>query len=396
MLKISFLTAPLLFTLLTGCAVSFKKNKFSLPPKADNEVSVMSFNVENLFDTIHDENREDWTYLPLAMKKTPEVVAGCMKQDSSFRQRECMNTDYNEKALKVKMNNIASVVLDVDGQGPDNLLLVEVENDRVLGQLNREYLDKAKYITQVLIEGPDTRGIDVGFLSRFPMVGQPVLHQIPWQPENDKDKEWMFRSRNILEVNVKAPNGDALTFFVAHFPSQSNPFYWRKQASEALAKLIKDKGPNAMVVAAGDLNVTHDEEEDTKVLRSTLGEVGAISHFVGCKECPGTHNYRRSWSFLDVQVYSNALLADGSGSYALAPETIDVIRYNPVHLKRAKYPLRWDPDRQEGVSDHFPMYVRLKQRSEAKNPVVEAKAEVPAAVEKKAAEKKKAAPVKKK
>lgn len=375
-LNISFLTLPLLFTLLTGCAVSFKKNKFSLPPKADNEVSVMSFNVENLFDTIHDEDREDFTYLPYSMKKDPAVIAGCMKQDSSYYRSECLNKNYTEKALKVKMNNIASVVLDVDGTGPDNLLLIEVENDRVLGQLNKEYLTTAKYITQVLIEGPDKRGIDVGFLSRFPMVGQPQLHQIPWQPENDKDKEWMFRSRNILEVNVKAPNGDPMTFFVAHFPSQSNPFYWRKQASEFLAKLIKDKGPNAMVVAGGDLNVTHEEEEDTKVLRSTLGEVGAISHFTGCKECPGTHNYRRSWSFLDVQVYSKALLTDGPGSYQLAPETIDVIRYNPVHVKKGKYPLRWDQDREEGVSDHFPLYVRLKQRSEAKNAVVEAKAEV--------------------
>lgn len=348
----------------------------------------MSFNVENLFDTIHDEDREDFTYLPLALKKTPEVYTGCMKQDSSYRQRECLNTDYSEKGLEIKLNNIASVVLDVDGKGPDNLLLIEVENDRVLGMLNKGPLAKANYITQVLIEGPDKRGIDVGFLSRFPMVGQPILHQIPWQPENEKDREWMFRSRNILEVNVKAPNGDPITFFVAHFPSQSNPHYWRKQASQALAKLIKDKGPNAMVVAGGDLNITHDEEEETKLLSTTLGEVGDISHFVGCKECPGTHNYRRSWSFLDVQVYSKALLADGTGSYQMEPNTIDVIRYNPIHLKRGKYPLRWDQDRKEGVSDHFPLYVRLKQRSEAKNPVVESIVEAPAKTKK--------APVKKK
>lgn len=369
MLTLNNLILSLVLTLLMGCAVSFKKTEFSLPPKADNEISVMSFNVENLFDTEHDEGKEDYTFLPLAKKNTPEVQEACNKQDSSYRRRECLSLDYNEEGLKKKMNNIASVILGVDGNGPDNILLIEVENNNVLTMLNKGPLAKANYTTQVLIEGPDQRGIDVAFLSRFPLVGQPVLHKIPWKPENDKDKTWMERSRGILEVTVKAPNGDPITFFTAHFPSQSNPRYWRVQAAQALADLIKAKGPDAMVVAGGDLNITHEEEQDAKILKTYLSPAGDVSHFVGCKDCPGTHNYRKSWSFLDVQIYNKALLADGNGSYKMEPGTIDVIRYNPIHLSRGKYPLRWDYDKQAGVSDHFPLYVRLIQRSEAKNPV---------------------------
>ncbi|MNJ94703.1 Endonuclease/Exonuclease/phosphatase family protein [compost metagenome] len=387
MLTFNNLILSLVLTFALGCAVSFKKSEFSLPPKADNEISVMSFNVENLFDTVHDEGKEDYTYLPLAKKNTAEVQAACKKQDSSYRRNECLGLNYDEAGLQKKMTNIASVVLGVDGNGPDNLLLIEVENDNVLGQLNKNYLTKANYITQVLIEGPDNRGIDVAFLSRFPVVGKPVLHPIAWKPKNDEDKKWMERSRGILEVTVKAPNGDPITFMVAHFPSQANPRYWREQAAEFMAELIKAKGPEAMVVAAGDLNITHDEEQEAKIFARFLAPVGAISHFVGCKECDGTHNYRKSWSFLDAQIYNKALLAEGSGSYQVETGTIDVIRYNPVHLKRGKYPYRWDYDKQEGVSDHFPMYVRLKQRSEAKTPVKE---EVPAkAPEKKAPAKKK-------
>jgi len=51
-----------------------------------------------------------------------------------------------------------------------------------------------------------------------------------------------------------------------------------------------------------------------------------------------------------------------------------VIRYNDVHLKKGKYPKRWDYDRMDGVADHFPLYVRLKQRGPAKTPVIQEEA----------------------
>lgn len=367
------LTLAFIFSLTTACAVSFKKTQWDLPPKADNEIAVMSFNVENLFDDVHDENRNDFTYLPKILKlKTPAYQQACREtNDSSSRVSECLSTDWNELQLDTKLKNLTQVVTSVDGNGPDVLMLIEVENLNVLNKWNSEYLQKANYKTVVLIEGPDKRGIDVGFMSRFPVVGKPVLHKIPWQPANENDRKWMEQSRGVLEVTVKAPNGDPITFLVAHFPSQANPVYWRKQAATFLAKLIKDKGPDTMVIAGGDLNITAEEESQEHFFRDILGSAGAVSHFTGCKECPGTHNYRKSWSFLDAHIYSKSLLGEGSGSYALEPDTIDVIRYNDVHLKKGKYPLRWDYDKMEGVSDHFPLYARLKQRGPAKNPVQE-------------------------
>lgn len=353
---------------LSACAISFKKKHWSLPPKADDEISVMTFNVENLFDTTHDANRNDFTYLPLKEKQKPEIRKGCEENnDSAHRRSECLSLDWNEEQLKKKLQNLTEVVLKVDGNGPDVLMLIEVENENVLQTWNKNYLQSANYQSVVLLEGPDKRGIDVGLMSRFPVVGKPILHKIPWKPANDKDKKWMEESRGVLEVTLKAPNGDPITFLVAHFPSQANPTYWRKQAAEFVAHLIKEKGPHKMVLAGGDLNITHDEEKEQGYFRDILGQSGAVSHFVGCKECPGTHNYRKSWSFLDAQIYSPALLADGAGSYQMLPHTIDVIRYSDVHLRKGKYPKRWDYDRMEGVADHFPLYVRLKQRDSAKN-----------------------------
>lgn len=374
-----------------GCAVTFNKPTWKLPPKADDEISVMVFNVENLFDTVKTPGHNDETYLPLAQKKRdPKLRKACEdNNDSIYRRNECLGTDWTPEALELKLQNVSKVILGVDGKGPDNLMLVEIESDVVLGQLNQDFLKEANYITQVLLDGPDKRGINLGFLSRFPLVGKPVLHPIPWKPQNDKDKVWMEASRRILEVTVQAPNGDPITFFIGHFPSQSNPTYWREQIAAFAAELIKAKGPDALVVLGGDLNITHEEETNHKILASTLGQVGGISHMIGCKSCDGTHNYRRSWSFLDIQVYSKALLPEGSGSYKILPDTIDVIRYNDIHLSKGKYPKRWDYERLDGVSDHFPLYARLKQRGPAKTPVKEDLAPAPKTVEKKKPVKKK-------
>lgn len=355
----------------TGCAISFKKKQWSLPPKTADQISVMEFNVENLFDTVHDEGSHDYTYMPFAQKRSDVALQQKCREtnNSSYRVSECLSTDWNEFTLDKKLRNLSEVVLSVDGNGPDVLLLVEVENQNVLNIWNQKHLKPAQYQTIAILKGPDLRGINLAVMSRLPMVGQPQLHKIPWKPKNEKDGEWMNRSRDIFEVTLKAPNGDPITFFVAHFPSQANPVYWREQATHFLAKLIKDKGPQAMVVASGDLNITHEEEKNQKFYENVLGEVGAVSHFIGCKECKGTHNYRRSWSFLDAQIYSKALLEDGAGSYKVLPETIDVISYAPIHLKKGKYPNRWDHARSDGVSDHFPIYARLQKRSEAKTPV---------------------------
>lgn len=367
-LKLNELCLLLLLISNCSCAVNFKKNQWELPAKSESEISVMSFNVENLFDTVHDENTEDYTYLPLvAKKKNLEYQKACKETNSSeTRTAECLNMDWNDLQLDAKLNNLSQVVLGVDGVGPDALMLIEVENINVLNIWNNNYLKKANYQTVVLIEGPDKRGIDVGFMSRFPLIGKPVLHKIAWKPQNEEDKKWMEQSRGILEVTVKAPNGSPLTFLVLHFPSQANPPYWRRQAAEFAANLIKEKGPHAMVIAGGDLNITHEEETKERFFSDVLGKAGAVSHFVGCKTCPGTHNYHRSWSFLDAHIYSNALLENGNGAYQLEPSTIDVIRYNGIHLKKGKYPNRWDYEKMDGVSDHFPLYVRLKPRDSVK------------------------------
>ncbi len=348
---------------LAGCISKGVKTAPALQPKAAEEISIMSFNVENLFDDKHDANREDFTFLPLAEKKKPEIQAFCNTQKGYYK-RECLESDWNSGIIEKKMKNVSEVILSVDGnKGADVLMLIEVENDNVLGQLNKNYLQAAGYKTQVLIEGPDDRGIDVALLSRLPLDGKAKLHKIPYIGKNEEDQKWMNRSRGILEVPLKLPNGGRLIAMVAHFPSQRNPRYWREQSVQFAKKLMQER-PNEMIVLGGDLNITYDENEEAGYFTKDFSSVGLVAHLVGCKHCDGTHNYRNDWSFLDTLIFSKNFDEKGAAPYLLDTKTIDVVKYAPVHLFKGNTPKRFS-DAGEGVSDHFPIYSRIRLKGAA-------------------------------
>ncbi len=351
-------------THLPGCTSTGPKGSkgSAATPKLEGEISVMTFNVENLFDTSPDKDREDFTYLPLALKTKPEIIAGCNMQ-KGFYKKQCLELDWNESVLAKKLQNIAEVVLSVDqGLGPDVLLLVEVENENVLNRLNSQYLQKAGYTTAVLIEGPDERGIDTAVLSRLPLVGKPQLHKIPYKGQNPEDQKWMNRSRGILEVVLKTPAGPNLTTFTTHFPSQRNPRYWREQSVMYMKEKLKTM-QNEMFVFGGDLNISQDEEEETGFFEKHLGEVSLVAHQLGCQHCDGTYDFRNTWSFLDALVFSKSMSETGSAAYQFIPQSVDVVKLTKNHIYKGRSPKRFDEKTGEGISDHFPLYARIKLRS---------------------------------
>ena len=326
--------------------------------RSSNEISVMTFNVENLFDTVHNEGIDDFTYLPLAQKNTLEAQESCKKNSNSFYRSECFKKDWNDDVLKFKLSQVAQVITYIDGgKGPDNLIMAEVENENVLNQLVKNHLSQLGYQTISILKGPDTRGINTAFISKFPQVGKSILHIIPYQDADPVRLKSAQKSRGILETVVKI-NGQNVSFMAAHFPSQSNPTEWRKQAHEYMKDLmieIQKKG--GAVIAGGDLNTTEEEEKDFGYFSKILAQGGSVSHLVGCKLCKGTHNYKGGWSFLDVIAYSSNL-SEAAG-LTLIPDSIEVVR-TPVNTKRNGTPLRFDEEKREGVSDHFPLYSRLK------------------------------------
>lgn len=338
---------------------SISKTPWLFEAKKADEISVMTFNVENLFDTEQDADREDYTYLPLSLKQTKAHRDHCRQMTVPRYKEECMTLDWNDEFLEGKMKNLAEIILDLDGGvGPDVLMLEEVENINVLTQFNRKFLQKANYQTAVLLEGFDERGIDTALLSRFPIKGKAIIHKIPFDlkkiGESDMKKA---NTRGVLEVTLVTPQKKNMTVFVAHLPSQGNPTGMRQQATEFILSLMK-KTPH-FTVAGGDFNVTKVEEEENGYFKKFTENGFHVSHFFGCPACEGTHNYRKSWSFLDVLIFPKDFARFG---FTIQPEHIDVVRYNPNSLYRDKYPKYFSSKEMTGASDHFPMYMRLIEK----------------------------------
>ncbi|MFN7906449.1 MAG: endonuclease/exonuclease/phosphatase family protein [Pseudobdellovibrionaceae bacterium] len=327
--------------------------------KAADEISMMTYNVENLFDTEQDADREDYTNLPLSLKQNKAHRDFCKKMRVPKYREECLTKDWNDDFLEAKMRNLAEVVLDLDGgMGPDVLLLQEVENISVLSQWNKKYLSKANYQTLVLLEGFDERGIDTALLSRFPLKGKPTLHKIPFDLKKiGETDETKAKSRGILETTLLSPKKKEMTFFIVHLPSQGNPTGMRKQATDFLLSLMKKK--NHFVAAGGDFNITKEEEEEQGYFKNMIQNQFEVSHFYGCPGCEGTYNYKKRWSFLDAVVFSKDFAKMG---FQIQPNQIDVVRYNPNYLYRDSYPKFFKTEDLTGASDHFPLYMRLSEK----------------------------------
>lgn len=331
--------------------------------KAADEISVMTFNVENMFDNIHDKGTEDYAYLPRAQKGSAEVGDFCQTVRSKFYREECNFKDWNDDIVKFKLLQVGNTIKYIDqGTGPDIILMAEVENLNILNQLVDTELKGMGYQTRVLIEGPDLRGIDPAILSKFPLKGKPILHIIPYKDEDPQQLKYAKRSRGVIEATVILPNKKELTLMAVHFPSQANPTAWRQQAVEFLkSKITEYEKKGRAVIAGGDMNITATEEGRNGYFSKILSQAGPVSHLVGCDHCKGSHNYKGEWSFLDVIVYGNAIAKVG---LTLIPESIQVVKTpaNNIHGS----PLRFDDENKEGVADHFPLYSRLKISSKKK------------------------------
>ena len=330
----------------------------------------MAYNVENLFDTQHDPDRNDWAYLPLAVKKkSPEKQRKECEKASKYYIKSCISRDWSEPILKRKMERLAQAILQVNGgRGPDVLILEEVENLRILKRFRDEYLKKANYITMILIEGPDKRGIDVAVISRLPEAEPAVLHLIPFKGKTAKDQEWMKKSRGILQTNLRLPDGEILTVLAVHFPSPNNPQYWREQAIAGLFKIQKSLPTGRMVIAGGDFNITSEEESKTKYYSKTLSREWQVSHLIGCKSCRGTNYYHRkkSWSFLDALLFSKNMSPKGKAKWYVEPSSIFIPSNNKYQTNRWLSPARFQSYSPVGVSDHWPIMGWLRPKKTSK------------------------------
>lgn len=178
----------------------------------------------------------------------------------------------------------ARVIFDV---GADVLAMVEAESRPVLKTFQEVMAKKLNlvetYTNIMLIDGNDSRGIDVGLATHtgFP-IGRVRSHADDLKPDGHP-----IFSRDCPEYEVTTPSGETLMVLANHFKSKfggNDPASRAKRLAQATAvkayyERLRGEGFENIVVL-GDLNDTPDSEELQPLMDGTdLRDVSDHPHF---------------------------------------------------------------------------------------------------------------------
>lgn len=341
--------------LLVGCT--------SAPKKAQvPTVKILTYNVENLFDTEDDPDKLDDAFIPAADKENAIFQNKCRVRNAGGRNvAECLNKNWSKRMLKRKLDRLADVVAQVPG-GPDILIVEEVESRGVLENWRDQQLAKFGYKNIAYVKGPDERGINPAILTRLPLLGEPQLHEIDFTEIEPHPRP----SRGILEAAVELPNGETLNVFAVHFPSQGAPTPFRRVALKKLMEVTGRLPAGALTLVGGDFNISAKEDYRERLFRE-VDERFMVSHEIGCRDCVGTIYYPRdqTWSFFDVLLFSKNLNESRSAAWRLDRDSIRVVNSSLYQVQFDGTPARFGRGGGAlGVSDHWPLYAELRLQEE--------------------------------
>ena len=324
--------------------------------EASKKFTVMTFNVENLFDIKDDPNKNDETFLPLSFKKNIRHKRQCQKIQVKKWRDQCLLWDWSEATLKIKLKRLAQVIRESAPGGADLILFQEVENKSVLNRLRREYLSSLGYGEPILIEGADVRGIDVAMMSKHSLKEKPQLLNIPFKGISEKRRG---DTRGILKATFVMPDQTLLTAFSVHFPAPFHPARFREQAFDFLNAQLKEVPRHHAVVAGGDFNIPSQEDRERKLLKKYAEPFWSVSHKVGCRKCRGTNYYapKKSWSFLDMILVSKK----SQSKWKLDFKSVRIHNKSSEQTSSKGHPKAFSMPKAQGVSDHWPVLLTLKK-----------------------------------
>lgn len=318
---------------------------------------VMTYNVENLFDTCHDAGFDDYEFLPTATRQ------------------------WDTRRYRTKLLRLARVIASAGGAEPLSLVaLCEVENDSVVRDLcRRTRLARLGY-EYVVTHSRDVRGVDVALLYQ-PLRFRPIaVEAVSVAPPKDYGRP----TRDILHVTGLLPTADTLDVFVCHSPSRLGGLRVADDYRRMVAERVRQLADSALTYRAtpyaiimGDFN---DDATDPSIafgLRPhTLPEIAAwasadvkayyamAANLKTSEGIEGTYKYRGEWNRLDQMFVSGALLRPES-SLHVTPQACQIYAPPFLFTKDTRYggvkPYRTylGPQYNGGFSDHFPLLLHL-------------------------------------
>ena len=321
---------------------SFAEGGFS----KKRNLTVVFYNVENLFDTKNDLGDRDGEFTPAGANK------------------------WTEERYSKKLEDISKVLSSVNkNELPEIIGLCETENRKVLDDLVKtKQLKNGDYEIEQF-ESPDYRGIDCALLYRPDEF--KVLQSTPVHVTFADDPE--YTTRDILYVKGETRNREEFHIFVNHWPSRIGGQEQTEPKRIAVAQLLKSKidsmqkvNPAANIIVMGDMNDEPSDKSLKEVLAAKNPDSGNAA-FVNLMypihaNKKGSYNYRGTWNMLDNIIVSAGLL-DNKGFQCIE-------RHGYVfHEKWMEYEDKKNgmtpnrtyggPNYYGGVSDHFPVFIQL-------------------------------------
>jgi len=253
------ITLFLLFPLLVFSQT--EKSAFS-----DDELFVMFYNLENLFDTIDSPTTNDSEFLPSSEKKW-----------NTFR--------YDYKLKQIEKVFLSISIEENNNKMPDVIGLCEVENRLVIKDLLKTPVFNNKDYKIVHQDSPDNRGIDCALLfnNKFKLLEKEFI-----KIENPTEKR---PTRDIVYVKLRLQD-KVINIFVNHWPSRWGGQEKSNHKRVFVAEVLKDF-----------INLNTSEDEYTII----MGDFN--DNFVNLMSTDlvfgkGSYNYKGNWNWLDQIIIS--------------------------------------------------------------------------------------------
>lgn len=341
----------LLLLLLLGIGLNAQK----LDKNKNYFISGIGFwNVENLYDTLNDQWKNDEEFTPGGTNA------------------------WNGERYWVKIDRLAEVIAqmatDVTPDGLAILGLCEIENKSVVQDLVKSPRLKNRNYQIVHIEGPDARGVDPSFIynPRYFKVVNAVSYHVTLKTDTS------HKTRDILVVSGLF-NGEPLSVLVNHWPSRrGGELASRPNRNEAarvarhIADSITGANPQAKVVIMGDLN---DDPVNVcvKEVIKTYADIKKAKedYYFNPMEKPyldgiGTLAWQDSWNLFDQILLSKACVPGDFSTW----QYYNVRIFNKPFLKSdfgnfKGYPFRTysGGSYTGGYSDHFPVFILIAKEN---------------------------------
>jgi endonuclease/exonuclease/phosphatase family metal-dependent hydrolase len=227
---------------------------------------------------------------------------------------------------------------------PDILITVEVENRPTLERFNDQVLRtqfNAAYPHWMVVDGNDPRGIDLGILSRFPIV------EIRSHVDDLTSSGSRLFSRDCPEFDIMLPTGDRLVVLPNHLKSKrngndqvsQNRRQAQAQGAHAIALAALSRSP--LVLLGGDLNDTPDSPALASLFTNGFQDV--MTHPNYPADRPGTYETGLPRYKIDYLIMSPSLQAR--------------LQNTGIERRGTYHPSVWDPfdtvtKVSEAASDH--------------------------------------------